>query len=88
MSVFRKRLYGLAVVAMLVGSTGLLIRNVMSQEGHEEARPIVVNQEEGGENPFEARRDREREERERPEARERERDERPTERDILKHFQE
>ena len=84
MTMFKRWVYGGLAIAVLTGPAGLPLRNVMSQEGHEEARPIVVNQEEGGENPFEARREREREERERPEARERENDERPTERDVLR----
>ncbi len=85
MTVFKRWLYGSLAVAMLAGPAGLLLRHGMSQEGHEEARPIVAKEEPRGENPFEARNDREREQREHSEAREPERAERPTERDILKH---
>ena len=84
MSVFRRWLYGLVAIAMLTGSAGLLIRSVMSQEGHEEARRIVMNEEARDDNPFEARNARERVEREQTGVRERERSERPTERDMLK----
>ncbi len=76
---------GLLVIVMLAVSLGLLIRNAESQEGEEEAKPIVVTEEAADEDPFGTRKPREREERERSEAEKRERGERPTERDILQH---
>lgn len=76
---------GLLVVAMLAASFGLMIRNAGSQEGDEEAPPIVVSEEASDEDPFGSRETRERGEGERREAKKRERGEKPTERDILKH---
>lgn len=85
MTMMTRSWLGLLVIVMLAVSLGLLIRNAESQEGEEEARPIVVAEEASGEDPFGAPKPREREERERPEAEKRERGERPTERDIVKH---
>jgi len=85
MNVYTKLCRAFLFIATMTGSLGLVICSAGAQEGHEEARPIIVTEEASGDNPFEARRDRERAEaREGTEAREREQHERPTERDILR----